>query len=107
MALKLTPDQIDRLVNLITHKKSDGEAILSNIYAGYQNIVGASWMGGAATAALGKQDEFQQEWARLRNILDDLQTAIVGGKNILTNQDHDDRAKINAIAAGGMNFHRL
>ncbi|WP_186382414.1 WXG100 family type VII secretion target [Amycolatopsis rhizosphaerae] len=111
LPLKLTPDQVDRLANLISEKRTEAEGIVRGIYTSYQDVVGSSWMGGAASAALGKQDEFMGVWSRLGRILDDLQSGVIGSKNLLTAQDDDDRSKINQISAdaggSGMNFARL
>jgi WXG100 family type VII secretion target len=109
MTVKMTPEQSDKLAQAIDEARSSAGTIVGKIYSAHADVVGASWQGGAANAALSNADGFQQEWSRLGRILDDLQSGVVGSKNLLTNQDDDDRSRINSIPTDGvnMNFGRL
>ncbi|WP_027931427.1 hypothetical protein [Amycolatopsis thermoflava] len=110
MVLKLDETQTQNLRTLLSDAKDQGEAICTSIHGDYAGVVGASWLGGASTAALGKQDEMLNFWkSQLAPILDTLVNGITGTTNLLTNQDLDSQNVINAIApgSGGMNFGRL
>jgi len=110
MVLKLDDTQTQHLRTLLDEAKDQGQMLCSSIHSDYSGVVGASWLGGASNAALGKQDEMLQFWkSQLAPILDTLVNGITGTTDLLTNQDLDSQNVINAIApgSGGMNFGRL
>lgn len=100
--LKLTPEQVQRLEQAISNTADEAHRIVLGIGTSYQNVVGSSWSGSAATAASSKQQELEQYWStQLKPILENLQFGLVHTRQLLTSQDEDSRAAMMRISADG------
>jgi WXG100 family type VII secretion target len=107
--LKLTPEQTTALQTAIGDTYADASALIQRIAGGYASIAGSSWSGSASNAAMNKQQEFQDIWRNLAQILSDLQSGVSGTTQMVGSQDDDYQNLINAVdgGGGGMNFGRL
>lgn len=99
--LKLEQDQANRLATLIDGAHSDAKAIVGRIAGGFDIIGTAAFSGLTANATAGKQDEFNQHWAKMGQILDDLKDGVLKAAGLLGDQDHSGGQTVQAIAPEG------
>jgi WXG100 family type VII secretion target len=95
--LNLEPDQVHRLETAIGDTGERAAEVMNRIRESYLSVVGSSWQGGAANAAIRKQEEFNEVWQRLRGILTDLQSGVGGSKKLMMETDADDELALGAI----------
>lgn len=103
--INLNEDQITQLEAAIGSTAEQAQQKFGQIYESYQAVVGGAWQGGAATMAVGKQDEFSGVGQRLMGILIDLQEGVTGNRNLMTETDSESEAHLAAVDptdGGGM-----
>ncbi|MEV0698770.1 WXG100 family type VII secretion target [Saccharopolyspora sp. NPDC050389] len=109
--LKLTPEQTTQLQTAIGDTYDNASSLIRQISGDYMSIAGAAWMGGASTAAVSKQQEFEQIWQNLSQILVDLAQGVSGTTQMIGQQDDDYQQLLNAVDGSGDtgmgNFSRL
>lgn len=97
MAVNLDPDQVQRLEGAIGDAGERAAELLNRIRESYLSVVGPSWKGGGANAALEKQEQFYNVWLRLRRILVDLQEGVTGSSRLILETDADDELQLGAV----------
>lgn len=95
--LNLDPDQLTQLEAAIGDTGERAAEVINRIRESYLSVVGPGWKGGAANAAIRKQEEFNEIWLRLRGILADLQSGVAGSKNLMMETDADDELALGAV----------
>ncbi|RKT83918.1 Proteins of 100 residues with WXG [Saccharopolyspora antimicrobica] len=109
--LKLTPEQTNQLQIAIGNTYENASSLIRQIAGDYTSIAGAAWMGGASMAAVNKQEEFENIWRNLAEILADLAQGISGTTQMVGQQDDDYQQLLNAVDGTGDtgmgNFGRL
>lgn len=95
--LNLAPDQVNQLEIAIGETGERAAEIMNRIRESYLSVVGTGWQGGAANAAIGKQEEFNEVWLRLKGILVDLQSGVGGSRKLMLETDADDELHLGAV----------
>lgn len=98
--INLDPDQVQDLENAIGDTGERAAEVINRIRESYLSVVGPGWQGGAANAAVRKQEEFYEIWKRLKGILVDLQSGVTGNKRLILETDADDELQLGAVDPG-------
>ncbi|WP_132877306.1 hypothetical protein [Tamaricihabitans halophyticus] len=105
MAIELTSAQTKELRDLLKETAAEGRGLVRSANDGYAGVVGASWIGPAALAGLGKNDELMEHWNNsLQPILDELEVAILGTEGNMEAMEDEGVNLHNTVSPDGGGF---